>query len=92
MRPTPNTQTPAAKAAAIAHSAPPLTAKAILEHIADAAEYQRQRVHDTDAFETYLQAALRAYANDDVYAHWALVAMDAMREPGLMPQQQEINA
>lgn len=88
-----NTTPPAAKTAAIAHRAPPpLTAKTILGHIADAAEFQRQRVTEPGAFEGYLHAALRAYAPHDVYAHWAWVAMDAMREPGLMPQQPRSNA
>lgn len=60
---------------------PTLTADAICALIADAAEYQRQRQDEPRAFESYLYAAMLAYAPA------AMLAMDSMREAGLMPQQ-----
>ena len=66
---------------------PPLSAETVLSHIANAAEYQRQRLHEPHAFESYLQSALCAYAPHHLHAHWAWLAMDCMRAQGLVPQQ-----
>ena len=57
-----------------------LTLERLLEHITQAAEFQRRSQHKTDAFERYLSATLHTY--EEAYgpqARWAREAIDAMR-------------